>query len=186
MPGFHDTLFPIDISKGCRGGPMWSTRVTTTSGGFEARNAEWSNARGKWNVGFGVRSDADLNALIAFFNARQGKAYAFRFRDPLDNLVTSTAIQTNASGAVQLAKLYTSGGVTWTRFITLPVSGTITGIPEGAVSLTTGIVTGYAAGTVVSFRFDCRCRFDTDYLDGTAIRDGLGAFDDISVVEVRA
>ena len=187
MTGFHDVLFPIDISKGCRGGPMWSTRINVTGSGYEYRNAEWSNLRGKWNVGFGVRTDSDLDTLIAFFNARQGKAYSFRFRDPLDYRVTLQALQTNpATGLVQTAKLYTSGGITYTRFLTLPVSGSITGLPGGAsVSSTTGVVTGASAGTVVSFLFDNKARFDTDYLDGSAIRDGLGAYDDISVVEVR-
>ena len=185
MSGFHDVLFPIDIGRGSRGGPQWSTRVLTTASGHEARNVEWAIARGKWNVAFGVRDDQDADDLIAFFHARQGRAYSFRFRDPLDHRVTLQALQTNGSGQVQLAKLYTSGGVTYTRFISLPVSGTITGIPGDAVNLTTGIVTGYAAGTVVSFLFDCKCRFDTDYLDGSAIRDGMGAWEDIAVVEVR-
>jgi uncharacterized protein (TIGR02217 family) len=186
MTGFHDVLFPIDISRGCRGGPMWSTRISVTGAGYEYRNAEWSHVRGKWNVGFGARSDDDIETLIAFFNARQGKAYSFRFRDPLDHRVTLQALQTNpATGLVQCAKLYTSGGVTYTRFITLPVSGSVTGLGGGSVSYTTGVVTGAAAGTVVSFLYDNKVRFDTDYLDGNAIRDGLGSWDDIAVVEVR-
>ena len=187
MTGFHDVLFPTDISKGCQGGPMWSTRISVTGAGYEYRNADWANLRGRWNVGFGVRDDADLDTLIAFFNARQGKAYSFRFRDPLDHRVTLGALQTNpATGLVQTAKLYTSGGVTYTRFITLPVSGSVTGLGGGAsVNYTTGVVTGASAGTVVSFLFDCKCRFDTDHLSGTGIRDGMASFDDIPVVEVR-
>lgn len=187
MTGFHDVLFPLDISRGSRGGPQWSTRVLTTAAGHENRNAEWSYSRGRWNVAFGVRTDTDLDALIAFFMARQGKAYAFRFRDPLDHTVTLQALQTNPStGLVQCAKLYTSGGVTHVRWITLPVSGSVTGLPGGAsVNYLTGVVTGASAGTVVSFKFDCKCRFDTDFLDGSGIREGMGAYDDIAVIEVR-
>lgn len=185
MTEFHDVLFPVDVSRGARGGPQFSTRIVTTASGYESRNVEWSKARGKWNVGYGVRSGADLETLLAFFHARMGRAYSFRFRDPIDHTATSQALQTNANSQVQLAKLYTSGGVTYTRFIALPVAGTITGIPEGAVNLATGVVTGYAAGTVVSFRFDCKARFDTDFLDGEALRDTLGAYDDIPVIEVR-
>jgi uncharacterized protein (TIGR02217 family) len=187
MTGFHDVLFPADISRGCRGGPSWSTRLNVTGSGYEYRNAEWSNLRGKWNVGFGVRTDDDLDTLIAFFNARQGRAYSFRFRDPLDHRVTLQALQTNpATGLVQTAKLYVSGGVTYTRFITLPVSGSVTGLGGGAsVNYTTGVVSGASEGTVVSFLYDCKARFDTDHLDGQAIRDGLASFDDIPVVEVR-
>lgn len=187
MTGFHDILFPIDISRGSRGGPQWSTRVLTTAGGHEARNAEWSHSRGRWNVAFGVRDAGDLDDLIAFFQARQGRAYSFRFRDPLDHTVTLQALQINPStGLVQTAKLYTSGPATYVRWITLPVAGTITGLPGGAsVNTTTGVVTGAPAGTVVSFKFDCKCRFDTDYLDGAGIREGMGSYDDIAVIEVR-
>jgi uncharacterized protein (TIGR02217 family) len=185
MTEFHDVLFPVDVSRGARGGPQFSTRIVTTNSGYESRNVEWSAVRGKWNVGYGVRTDSNLADLLAFFYARRGRAHSFRFRDPVDNRVAGQALQTNAQGAVQLAKLYTSGSTTYTRFITLPVSGTITGIPEGAVNLTTGIVTGYAAGTVVSFKFDCKARFDTDFLDGEAFRDGVVSFPDIPVIEVR-
>lgn len=185
MVDFHDVLFPRDVSRGARGGPQFSTRVTTTNSGFEYRAIEWSQVRGRWNVGYGVRSEAALAELQAFFYARRGMAYSFRFRDPTDNVATSQALQTNANSQVQLAKLYTSGGVTYTRFISLPVAGTITGIPEGAVDLATGIVTGYAAGTVVSFKFDCKARFDTDYLDGEVFRDGIVGYTDIPVIEVR-
>lgn len=186
MAGFHDTLFPIDISRGSRGGPQFQTRVITTTGGYESRNIEWAQVRGKWNAAFGVRSDADITTLLAFFFARQGRAYSFRFRDPLDHTAVAMPIQTNAAGAVQCAKNYVSGGTTYRRWITLPVSGSVTGLPDGAsIDYATGIVTGASAGTAISFTFDCKVRFDTDYLDGQAIRDGLGTWDDIPIIEVR-
>lgn len=186
MPGFHDTLFPLDISKGSRGGPEYQTRIVTTTGGYESRNIEWSSARGKWNVAFGVRSETDIDTLLAFFHARQGRAYSFRFRDPLDHTATLQPLQTNGDGAVQLAKVYTSGSTSVVRFLTLPVAGTVTGLPGGAsVNTTTGIVTGASAGTVVSFTFDLKCRFDNDFLDGQAVRYELASWDDIPVIEVR-
>lgn len=186
MAGFHDVLFPLDISRGSRGGPQFQTRVVTTTGGYESRNVEWAAVRGKWNVAFGVRTDSDIETLLAFFYARQGKAYSFRFRDPLDFRGIGQTLQTNAAGAVQFAKVYSSGGTTYRRWITLPVSGSVTGLPGGAsVNYATGIVTGASAGTTVSFTYDCKVRFDTDFLDGQAIRDGLGAWDDIPIVEVR-
>jgi uncharacterized protein (TIGR02217 family) len=186
MSGFHDVLFPIGISRGSRGGPSWSTRVATTSAGFETRNAEWSIARHRWNVAFGVRHAQDLEDLIAFFHARQGKAYSFRFRDPLDNRASLQALQTNSLGQVQFAKLYTSGGITYTRFIDLPVEGTVVGLGGGAsVNYATGIVTGASAGTPVTFRFDVRARFDTDFLDGSGYREDMASFEDIAVIEVR-
>src|SRR5690606_13201709 len=37
------------------------------------------------DAGPGVRSEAELGELIAFFRARRGAASAFRFRDPFDD-----------------------------------------------------------------------------------------------------
>lgn len=186
MTGFINTRFPVDISRGARGGPQFQTRVITTAGGYESRNIEWSAVRGKWNVGFGARTETQIATLLEFFYAMQGRANAFRFRDPLDYRASLQTLQTNAAGAVQFCKVYTAGGTTYRRWITLPVSGTVTGLVGGSsVDYTTGIVTGSPAGTTVTFEFDCKCRFDTDFLDGTALHSTVGAWDDIPIIEVR-
>lgn len=183
---FHEVRLSEKYSLGARGGAAGHrTRIITTNSGYEYRNAEWSRTRGQWHVAFPARSPADMAEFIAFFRARQGRLYGFRFRDPSDYVATSQAIQTNPQGAVQLAKLYTSGGVTSTRFITKPVTGTITGIPEGDVDLTTGIVTGHAAGTVVSFQFDVPVRFDIDDLEAMHIDGDNIEWPDVPIVELR-
>ena len=38
-------------------------------------------ARRRWNVGTGLKQRSDVDALIAFYLARQGRLHAFRFRD---------------------------------------------------------------------------------------------------------
>jgi uncharacterized protein (TIGR02217 family) len=46
----------------------------------EKRNVNWSEARGRWDVASGLKKQQQLGELIAFFRARKGKAYGFRFK----------------------------------------------------------------------------------------------------------
>ncbi len=85
MPAFHDVRFPLHLGYGAAGGPAFSTQVVVTGSGAEQRNAEWADARLEYDAGLGVRSEADLAQLLAFFRARRGQAHGFRFLDPLDN-----------------------------------------------------------------------------------------------------
>ncbi len=84
MSGFHEVQFPPDISYGASGGPGYSTTVVTTVSGHERRNANWAMARGRWNVAHGLKKREQVAELIAFFRARRGRAYGFRFKDWTD------------------------------------------------------------------------------------------------------
>ena len=57
----------------------------TSASGYEWRNVNWQQARLRFDAGPGIRGDAELETLIAFFRARRGPAVGFRFRDPYDN-----------------------------------------------------------------------------------------------------
>ena len=80
---FEDVDFPIAIGAEASATPGFSTNVVTSSSGHEYRNANWSQARLRFDAGPGVRSEEEMGELIAFFRARRGSAVAFRFRDPL-------------------------------------------------------------------------------------------------------
>ncbi len=54
--------------------PAWRSPPRVTS----ARNSLWSDARLRFDVGPGIRSEAELGVLIAFFRARRGAARGFR------------------------------------------------------------------------------------------------------------
>jgi uncharacterized protein (TIGR02217 family) len=141
-----------------------------------------------------------MEALQAFFRARFGKAYGFRFKDWSDyqavaqNLGTGNGSQT----AFQLLKLYSSGGYSYSREIKKPVSGTVkiylNSILQSSgfsVDHATGIVTFSAApagGVNVStdFDFDVPVRFDTDALAVRADGPGIFVWDAIPIVEIRA
>ena len=82
---FDDVDFPIAIGAEASVTPGFSTNVVTSASGYEYRNANWAQARLRFDAGPGVRGDAELGELIAFFRARRGPAVAFRFRDPFDH-----------------------------------------------------------------------------------------------------
>jgi Conserved hypothetical protein 2217 (DUF2460) len=58
--------------------------MVATAAGREKRNANWSEARGRWDVASGLKNQAQIDELIAFFRAPRGKAYGFRFKDWTD------------------------------------------------------------------------------------------------------
>jgi uncharacterized protein (TIGR02217 family) len=133
--GFHEVQFPTDISAGATGGPGFHTTILTLSSGFEQRNVDWSKARATYDVSHACKTDAQISALINFFNARRGKAYGFRFKDWLDfrapfwtttpgDIYTLPTLftTTGALTTFQLTKSYGDGGGTYIRTITKPVA----------------------------------------------------------------
>lgn len=193
--------FPADISFGAVGGAQYSTAVTVTDGGFEQRNQNWSQSRGRWDVRHGVKSRTQMDTLIAFFRARKGRAEGFRFKDWTDfdagGVQQTLGTGNGTTTAFQLVKNYVSGTSAYTRTITKPVAGTVKVYLDAAeqtsgwtVDTTAGIVTfsvAPGAGAVVSatYQFDVPARFDTDRMEITAHTDRLMAWEEISVVEIR-
>lgn len=97
---FVEDRFPLDIAWGAVGGPEWFTAVATTAAGFEQRNVNWENARGRWTVAHELKTHEQLDVLLAFFRAVRGKAIGFRFRDWTD---FSTDMPNTVGSDAQLA-----------------------------------------------------------------------------------
>jgi uncharacterized protein (TIGR02217 family) len=196
---FVEIRFPEDISYGSSGGPGYATDVVSTESGHEQRNVNWQEARARYNVAHGVKTQAQLDTLIAFFRARKGRAYGFRFKDWGDFSATGQLLGTGNGAATQfqLVKRYTSGGVTETRRITKPVAGSVTLYLNAApltsgvsVSTTTGIVTLTAppangVAVTANFEFDVPVRFDTDQLSASLDAYGVHSWPEIPLVELR-
>lgn len=196
---FVEIQFPADISYGSSGGPTFSTDVIEAFSGFEQRNINWSAARARYNVAHGVKTQSQLDELIAFFRARQGKAIGFRFKDWTDYQAVAQNIGTgNGSQTVfQLTKKYTSS-VTVTRIIKKPVNNGALKIYLNAVLQSSGYTVNYTTGAVTfttapgsgvavtaDFEFDVPVRFDTDQLDAAIDDFGTRSWSDIPLVEVR-
>ena len=114
-PVFHETRFPEVISWGATGGPGYDTTVVEFDTGKEQRNQNWARARMAWDVSHGVKSQADLDKLIAFFRGRRGRAHGFRYKDLVDfkledetlqNSVDDTFVGDNSTVLFNVVKRY--------------------------------------------------------------------------------
>ena len=205
---FHEVRFPDDISRGARGGPERRTQIVELASGDEERNASWANSRRRYDVAYGIRRADDLAAVVAFFEARNGRLHGFRFKDWGDYKSalpsaaispTDQAIGTGNGSLTEFAllKRYSSGAQSWTRAIAKPVAGSVRVALGGveqmsgwSIDTTTGVVTfdtAPAAGVAVTagFAFDVPVRFDTDALDVTLDLDRLGSITSIPLLEIR-
>lgn len=212
MTGFHDVRFPLRLALGASGGPVRRTDIVNLSNGREQRNRRWRDARRAYDAGSGIRSLADLYAVLEFFEARSGQLYGFRFRDPLDwkscppgQAVAATdqpiGIGDGATAAFQLTKTYADSGGSVVRRIAKPVAGTLRLALDGRtlqaqafdLDAATGIVT-FATGHVptvgtevrAGFEFDVPVRFDTDRIDVSLAHFEAGRIPNIPLTEIFA
>ncbi len=208
MTGFHEARLPVDISFGASGGPQFMTNIVEMASGHEQRNREWAQSRMVYDIGLGLRSEQDLAVVIAFFRARAGRAYGFRYKDWLDYKSCDPAatpaatdqqlgLGDGATVSFQLGKNYASGGENHLREIKKPVAGSVAVALDGAaqnsgwqVDATTGQVTfdvAPALGVVITagFEFDVPVRFAEDFLALTQESFQAGQAPSISLIEVR-
>ncbi|MBS0125060.1 DUF2460 domain-containing protein [Thetidibacter halocola] len=204
----HEVRFPDNISRGARGGPERRTQIVELASGDEERNASWANSRRRYDVAYGIRRADDLAAVVAFFEARNGRLHGFRFKDWGDHkscLPSVTPAPTDqvigtgdgATTAFQLVKRYASGSQTWVRAITKPIAGTVRmalgGVEQASgwsIDTTTGVIIfatapGLGVTITAGFEFDVSVRFDTDVLDVTLDLERLGSITSIPLLEIR-
>lgn len=183
---FHAVRFPLDVALGSRGGPERKTDVVTLAGGGEQRNGRWQHSRRRYNAGYGVKSRADMAAVLAFFEERRGRLHGFLWRDGLDfssggavpdALDQPIGIGDGSRTGFQLTKRYGASFDPYFRPITRPVAGSVRVAVSGielmsgwTVDLATGLL-GFSvppangAAVTAGFLFDVPVRFDTDRLD---------------------
>ncbi|KQS96493.1 MULTISPECIES: DUF2460 domain-containing protein [unclassified Rhizobium] len=212
MPtGFHDVRFPLRLALGTSGGPVRRTDIVSLSNGRENRNRRWRDARRHYDAGSGIRSIGDLYAVLAFFEARAGQLYGFRFRDPLDfkscapDATVTPADQVIGTGdgvtaVFQLVKTYGDAGGASVRDIAKPVAGTVLvsvgGVAAAPADFTLDAASGRvtfvpgkipAGGAVVraGYEFDVPVRFDTDRIDVDLAQFQAGRIPSIPLVEIK-
>ena len=207
---FHEVRFPASLSFGSVGGPERRTDVVTLANGFEERNTPWAHSRRRYDAGLGMRSLDDVETLIAFFEARRGQMYAFRWKDWSDYkscgakeevaytdqvIAFGDGVQTEFG----LVKTYRSGVFTYARPIAKPVVGTVrVGVEQDemqegvdyTVDETTGVITfvrppDQDMTVTAGFEFDVPVRFDTDRIQTSVASFQAGDVPNVPVVEVR-
>ena len=207
---FHEVRFPLPISLGASGGPERRTEIVTLGSGREERNSPWAMSRRRYNAGLGLRKLDDIHELVAFFEARRGRLYGFRWRDRVDwksgapgEAVTplDQALGTGDGERMvfPLVTTYVSGEASYMREIAKPVAGTLRVALDGAeryegedftLDAATGLVSfaaapGAGVAVTAGFEFDVPVRFDTDFLDINLAAFEAGSVPDIPVVEIR-
>lgn len=203
MNAFDDVLFPLALGRDASAACEFSTSVAVTASGHERRNALWADARLRFDVGPGIRSEAELGVLIAFFRARHGPATGFRLRDPFD---FSSAGMTGTPTALD-QRIGTGDGLASSfalvkhygeqrRAITRPEPGSIlvsvNGAPvaggwshpgQGRIVFDTAPPAG--AAIHAGFRFDVPVRFAEDRLDVSSVGFAAGEVPSVPLVEIR-
>ena len=207
---FHEVRFPASLSFGSVGGPERRTDVVTLANGFEERNTPWAHSRRRYDAGLGMRSLDDVETLIAFFEARRGQLFGFRWKDwsdfksgrasgetAFDDQVI--AIGDGETTEFALIKTYRSGAFSYARPITKPVAGSVRiGIEQDEmreavdyqVDETTGMITfvhppAETMTITAGYEFDVPVRFDTDRIQTSVASFQAGDVPNVPVVEVR-
>jgi len=208
--GFHEVRFPASLSFGSIGGPERRTEVVALANGFEERNTPWAHSRRRYDAGMGMRSLDDVELMIAFFEARQGQLYGFRWKDWADYKSGKPSVDSQfedqvfaigdgVTGQFPLTKTYKSGEASYVRPITKPVAGSVTIGIQGdlqqesihfEVDTATGIVTfdhppDEGAEVTAGYEFDVPVRFDTDRVQTSVSNFQAGEVPNVPVVEVR-
>ena len=208
---FHEVRFPANLSFGALGGPERRTEIVRLANGHEERTTPWAHALRRFDAGLGLRSLDDLEALIAFFEARAGQLHGFRWKDWADWRTAPASRPIRFSDqmighgdgettAFVLSKSYRSGEQVYRRPIAKPVAGTVqvgVGVEPrsegadyafdpvaGVVQFTEPPAPG--AEVTAGFEFDVPVRFDTDRIEVSVSRFRAGEVPRVPVVEVRS
>ncbi|MEM9969559.1 MAG: DUF2460 domain-containing protein [Pseudomonadota bacterium] len=207
---FDEVRFPTALSFGSSGGPERRTDVVSLANGFEERNTPWAHSRRRYDAGVGMRSLADLEAVVSFFEERRGALRGFRWKDWADykscgiqETVAASDQEIGAGDGVttefQLVKTYGTGATAYARPISKPVFASVrvaldgepqTEGPDYTTDTTTGLITfttapGAGVDVTAGFEFDVPVRFDTDGIDVSVAGFKAGEIPSVPVIEVR-
>lgn len=210
MGNFHDVRFPAAISFGSSGGIERRTEIVELVSGREERNSPWAHSRRRYDAGLGVRSLDDLGEVLAFFEARHGRLYGFRWKDwldhkscapsgtpgPVDQKLVADTLPTRRW---KLSKAYWDMAGGYVRPITRPVAATVRVAVDGVelipgddfvVEPVTGDVTlavapPIGAAVTAGFEFDVPVRFDSDVIEVNLAAFEAGEIPSIPIIEVR-
>lgn len=206
MQAFDDLLYPLALGRDAGVSPEFSTSVTLTASGHERRNSHWSDARLRFDVGPGVRSEEELGTLISFFRARRGAARGFRLVDPFDfssndmvGVPTPLDQRLGAGDGLKasflLSKAYGVGDDPQIRPITRPRSDSIRisadGVEVSNWTLEDGgtilfnVAPSQGADLRAGFVFDVPVRFAEDRLDITGAAFAAGEAPSVPLIEIR-
>lgn len=185
-----------NVAYGFRGGPTFHTNMRRLRNGARVAEAFRSRPLYRFVAPYQNLEKDDHKLIIAAFNACQGMAHGFRFKDWSDYQAVNefVAIATGAPQTVQLKKFYPFGSMVTDRLIKKLVAGTYSlSAPTAPTAVSfnanTGMVTftGTVGQTVVwNGEFDVPVYFGNDemlwdYNDFDALTTDVMLEEDFSV-----
>lgn len=206
MQAFDEVTYPLAPGRDTAVSPEFSTSVAVTASGHERRNSLWSDARLRFDVGPGIRSEEELRTLLAFFRARRGAARGFLLADPWDfssNGMTGAPTMLDQKIGVgdglatdfRLIKSYGEEPEAQVRSITRPRAGSLLASIDGVASSDWSLgekgmlsfASAPAPGAIIraGFLFDVPVRFAEDRLDINGLDFAAGEAPSVPLVELR-
>ncbi len=198
-----NAIFPVLVGLGWDvvRRPMHKSIVQEAVSGKETRIGLRPYPRYRYTLRYDMLRDSvanpELKTLMAFFNARLGRADSFLYNDPYDNSVTDQplGIGDGVETEFQLIRTMTgSGGVSFVEPVIAP--NTITNIKidsvvvdpaDYTVDTDTGLVTfdtapGNLLAITATFTYWWRCRFEDDELDFNQFQSALWSQDGLNFI----
>jgi uncharacterized protein (TIGR02217 family) len=158
MPFIETPRFPDRISANAQRKRITNTQIVTLASGVEITNRNWAQKLRQFDIGAAVRTPLDSDLIVQWFEALDGPADAFRFKDWGDfQVATSNGLLQPVNGGVrvgtagagfgvptyQLIKRYSVGAKNHDRDIRKPVAGTVVARRDAA-----NITVGASAGNI--------------------------------------
>lgn len=193
---FHDIRIPEFIETFAVGRPEFITSRVSTISGREVRSLDREYARQRYVIKNCCLSTTEFEQFSAFFRARRGGSFAFRFRDNSDYKVSNQLIA-KGDGQLQqfqLVKLYEDGILPYSRKINKPVASSAeffvkdtkiaakVDYGSGMVSLLEPLEKDQVL--IGSFLFDVAVRFASDSFEYFYSADGSIELSQIELLEV--
>lgn len=207
---FFEQQFDPRLSFGARGGPVWSTTIARGRAGHRSVNQNWSAPLHRYNVAHAVKTNADFEAVRAFFYVVAGAFDGFRFKDWSDFEATrdNTALALVSGTTWQMQRKYVVGSRTYLRTISKPCASpapVIWRLRSGAWSTVTPTgspspidyvngrvgISGHAGGDTYAWvgQFDVPVAFTSDTMEAEIVDTGDGEYlmrwPQVEVEEVR-
>lgn len=198
-----DLIFPVAISRGSAGGPIWKVDITELSSGHEERNSPWSSARREYDLRWTRRSKDERYVILQTYLVAGGALCGFRLLDQSDHMSCAPSatpaptdqplgIGDGVTTSFALSKVYQVGIYSHSRRIHKPFGALLVATDGVAAAggwtldAATGLVSfdvPPAAGAALTWGgyFHTPVRFDSD-LSQTVLS---GDFDDIPSIMLK-
>jgi len=176
-----NAVFPAlpGLGWGVKRTELWKTRVQAAISGKEVRIADWAYPRHRWELAYdflrGAPALAEWQALLGFFDQRQGQFDSWLYQDADDNAIAGQSLGAADGATVVFQLVRALGG--YIEPILAPNTVTavrLNGATQAANTYTVNAATGQltfnappGAGVAIAadFSYYFRCRFLEDSMD---------------------